>query len=125
MTILNYFSLFCIGGALYSIAEVLWRGYTHPSMAVLGGICFVAIFLINIHLKSNIYVKAALSCVFITIAEFLAGCFLNLYLHLSVWDYSAAPLNILGQVCLPYSIIWYILSLAVLWCFNFFEKVFS
>ena len=36
----RFFLLFFIGGALYGLIEILWRGYTHPSMPVLGGLCF-------------------------------------------------------------------------------------
>ena len=28
------------GGTVYCAIEVIWRGYTHISMAVCGGICF-------------------------------------------------------------------------------------
>lgn len=35
--------LFLIGGALYYCIEILWRGYSHWTMAVVGGICFVVI----------------------------------------------------------------------------------
>ena len=35
--------LFLIGGALYYCIEILWRGHSHWTMAVVGGICFVVI----------------------------------------------------------------------------------
>mgnify|MGYP007072511315 FL=1 len=31
--------LFLIGGALYYCIEILWRGHSHWTMAVVGGIC--------------------------------------------------------------------------------------
>lgn len=36
-----------IGGAIYVGIEMLWRGHSHPSMFILGGLCFVSIGLIN------------------------------------------------------------------------------
>ena len=39
--------LFLIGGALYYVIEILWRGYSHWSMFILGGICFVIMGLLN------------------------------------------------------------------------------
>ena len=29
-----------IGGAIYVGIEMLWRGHSHPSMFILGGLCF-------------------------------------------------------------------------------------
>ena len=46
----------------------------------------------------------------ITVMEFIAGCILNLWLGLNVWSYADMPYNILGQVCLPYMILWFFLS---------------
>ena len=39
--------LFLIGGALYYLIEVLWRGYSHWSMFILGGVCFMIMGLLN------------------------------------------------------------------------------
>ena len=36
-------TVFLFGGGLYCCLEVLWRGFSHPSMAVVGGLCIVAI----------------------------------------------------------------------------------
>ena len=43
----KHFILFLIGGGIYLAIELWWRGYSHPSMFVLGGICFVFVGLIN------------------------------------------------------------------------------
>lgn len=31
----------------------------------------------------------------------------NRVMHLGVWDYSAAPFNLLGQICLPFTLLWF------------------
>lgn len=36
-----------VGGLVYILIELIWRGHTHISMFILGGICFVAIGFIN------------------------------------------------------------------------------
>ena len=36
-----------IGGLLYTWIEMLWRGYTHWTMFLLGGGCFVVLGLLN------------------------------------------------------------------------------
>ena len=52
-----------------------------------------------------------MSVVIITIIEFISGIILNLLLNLHVWDYSNMPFNILGQICLPFTILWFFISL--------------
>ena len=36
-------TLFTVGGLLYGLIEIAWRGHTHISMFVVGGLCFVLI----------------------------------------------------------------------------------
>ena len=47
----------------------------------------------------------------VTAAEFVAGCILNLWLGLGIWDYSNLPGNILGQICPQFTLAWAGLSL--------------
>ena len=106
------FILFGIGGFLYYAIEILWRGYSHWTMFLLGGFCFVMIGLINEIFTFHIpLVKQMLiSAVIITVAEFMCGCIVNLWLEWGIWDYSELPLNVMGQICLPYSVLWFFLS---------------
>lgn len=46
-----------------------------------------------------------------TLLEFITGCIVNLWLGWNVWNYSSLPLNILGQISLPFILIWCGLSL--------------
>ncbi len=114
--------IFLTGAVGYSLLELLWRGRTHPSMALLGGLCLLTIFFINGRFshKSRPY-RAFLCAAAITAAELLSGILLNLILHLSVWDYSRQPLHILGQICPLYSFLWFLLSLAVLYVLDRFQ----
>ena len=43
----KYITLGVAGGLLYILIETAWRGYSHWTMFVLGGICFLALGLIN------------------------------------------------------------------------------
>ena len=45
--LLKYFILFAIGGSIYISLEIFWRGYSHWTMGILGGICFIILGLIN------------------------------------------------------------------------------
>ena len=46
----------------------------------------------------------------VTGIEFVSGCIVNLWLGWNVWDYSNMPLNLLGQICLPFSLLWVLVS---------------
>lgn len=104
--------LFFLGGMLYNLIEILWRGRTHWSMFLVGGICFRLIGKIyGAFSKIHLLVRCLLSAVAVTAVEFFSGCYFNLYLRLEVWNYAGRPLNICGQVCLLYSFLWGILSI--------------
>lgn len=105
--------LFLIGGTIYYAIEMLWRGHSTWQMILVGGICFLFCGSVNEFLNWDMPIwKQMLICsIGITAIEFLAGYILNIVLQLGIWDYSRVPLNILGQICLPFSLAWYILSL--------------
>lgn len=112
-TFFKYFTLFSLGGLLYMMIEILFSGSTHWTMGILGGLCFLLIGLINstFSYDFSLIKQMAMSAILITALEFVAGVILNLGLHLAIWDYRHLPFNILGQVCLPFSFIWFFLSL--------------
>lgn len=109
--------LFIIGGLAYYGIEILFRGYSHWSMFLLGGLCFVIIGLLNEGLtwKMPLVSQMVLSALIITGLEFLTGCIVNLWLGLGVWDYSDQPYNLLGQICLLFSNLWALLSLVAIY----------
>ncbi len=115
-TILKHTFLFLVGGTLYFFIEILFRGYSHPSMFICGGICFVLIGLINEFktFKLPLVWQMLISSIIITSIEFITGLIVNLWLGLNVWDYSSRPFNILGQICLLYTILWFFLSFAAI-----------
>lgn len=105
--------LWFIGGILYYLLEMLFRGHSHWSMIIVGGICFVAVGEINeiISWTTPLWKQGIIGSIIITTIEFISGCLLNLVLKLSVWDYSNMPFNLLGQICLPFTILWFFLSI--------------
>ena len=111
--LLKYLFLFLVGGAIYCVIELLYRGHTHPSMYILGGLCFIVCGLFNeiFEWTTPLLIQMLLSSIAITILEFITGVIVNLILHLNVWDYSNLPFNLLGQICLPFCLIWFFLSL--------------
>lgn len=104
--------LWGIGGLLYVLCEFVLRGRSHWTMFLVGGLCFWLIGLINevIPWDMPIWQQCIIGALIITVIEFIAGCIINIWLGWQVWDYSGLPFNILGQVCLPFTVLWCILA---------------
>ena len=111
-----------IGGVSYYFIEILWRGYSHVGMFVLGGLCFVLMGSISEYYlapRSNLLIQLGISCLLITILELIFGLILNVWLGLGVWDYSNLNFNFMGQICLGYSMLWFFLSLPAIICYDY------
>lgn len=108
----KYVVLFLIGGATYFCIEMLWRGHSHWTMFIVGGICFIFCGGINEWFDWDIplWIQMLLCAAGITTIEFISGIIINIIFKLNVWDYSNLPLNIMGQVCLWFSLLWFFLS---------------
>ena len=109
----KYEFLFFVGATIYVIIENLYRGYSHWTMFLLGGICFIALGLINEVLPWDmpLLLQMFIGGMIITVLEFITGCVVNLWLGWNVWDYSELPFNLWGQISLFSSIVWVGLSL--------------
>jgi uncharacterized membrane protein len=105
------FLMFGFGAVGYGLIEILWRGFTHPTMLTAGGICFLFFAKIGEKLKSaSLFIKAVIGSGFITLIELIFGVIFNIFLKKNIWDYSNMPLNFKGQICFLYSFFWAILS---------------
>ena len=106
--------IFLIGGAVYVLIELLYRGHSHISMFILGGLLFLLIGLLNEFCFSwnmALISQMFISMVTVTLFELITGLILNVWLNLGIWDYYKQPFNLCGQICLLYSNIWFLLSL--------------
>ena len=115
MPVLEYFSVYIFGALGYGLIEILWRGHTHWTMLVLGGACFVAVYIIANFTYEALWKKWLMCGAVITTLEFLTGVLVNLRLGWSVWDYSGVKLNLCGQICATYSLFWVLLSIPAVW----------
>lgn len=113
-TILKHAALALIGGCVYFLIELLWRGHSHWTMVVMGGVCFILIGDINEFIPWNmpLILQGGIGSAVITSMELVCGVILNIWLKLDIWDYSTMPFNFLGQICLPFSLLWVALSIA-------------
>lgn len=110
--VLKHATLALIGGCIYYAIEIAWRGHSHWTMAVLGGICFVLVGGINEYFPWSmpLALQGVIGAAIITALEFVSGVALNVWLGLGIWDYSTMPLNVMGQICLPFTLLWVPLS---------------
>nr|DAV58083.1 MAG TPA: Putative ABC-transporter type IV [Caudoviricetes sp.] len=125
-SLIKYAVLFFFGGLVYYLIEILWRGYSHWTMIILGGLCFVVVGLINNILPWNMVIElqALIGAVLITSLEFVVGLIVNVNLGWDIWDYSNVPFNFLGQICLPFSLLWYVLSIIVIFTDDYIRYIF-
>lgn len=107
---MEFVLVYLIGGMLYGLTELLWRGWTHWTMLLCGGLCFTLMYLISMS-GIELVKKWVLSAAAITTVEFLTGCLVNLRLGWQVWDYSDMPYNLLGQICPQFLLLWLALSI--------------
>lgn len=116
INLLKYSILLILGGSIYYGIEILYRGYSHFSMFLVGGMCLIGIGLINELFPWDMpfWKQIIIGDVIVLVMEFVSGCILNLWLHWDVWDYSNMPFNLLGQVCLAFAFLWLpIVALAI------------
>ena len=105
-------------GVMYVAMETVFRGYSHPSMLIVGGLCGVLVGAINQHPRfynAPVVLQSIVGAVIVLAVEFLAGCVLNLWLGLDVWDYTGQPGNILGQVCPLFGLLWFLIMPLAIW----------
>jgi len=124
----EYMTFFLSGGVIYNLLELLWRGYSHWSMTIAGGLCCIIIHFINQKwIKKNIFFRCLIGCAVITAVEFAIGIIVNRILMLNVWDYSNMSFNVLGQICPVFSLLWFVLSFPICYFSNviryFFDSI--
>lgn len=102
---------FLLGALGYPMLEMRFRGRTHPSMALAGGLSCMAIRRIG---RSRAPFPCRAVMCGLTITGIEAGCGLIWNRRYQVWDYRRMPLQWRGQICLPYTLLWCMLSGALM-----------
>ena len=112
---LKYIVLFITFSALYVWIEIMFRNRSDRSMLALSGVLGVILGLLNNVIPwSMSLVQQALigGFLIVTPMEYIFGMIFNSTYQ--IWDYRNMPLNIDGQICLPFTLIWCIISLGVI-----------
>ena len=114
--------LFYIGGTVYMLVEFAFRGWSHGSMFLAGGTCFLLLGkLMRIQPRLPLLPRVLLGAVIITAVELAAGLLVNR--EYRVWDYRNTPFNFYGQICLPFSLLWIPISFGAMELYDVTENL--
>ena len=121
-----YVVLFIAGGAIYVMLELFWRGRSHVSMAIAGGVSLVLLYGVFTRFPAMpLLPRCVLGAGIITAVEFITGAIVNVRMRLAVWDYSMLPYNLYGQICLRYSLLWMLLCVPASVLVDFIQTVYG
>ena len=110
MEILRKITVFFLGGSGYVVLELLWRGRSHASMFLAGGLCFLLLGkLCTVKPRLPLALRCLVGAGVITCVELGMGLLFNRDYRL--WDYRHLPLNFYGQICLLFYLLWIPLSI--------------
>ena len=108
---LEYPTVFIIGAGATAVWS-FFRGHTHWTMYVLGGICLCLIYAISNYNKLTIPENGLYAQ-----WQHVSGVYCRWpcqpHPGLEVWTYSHYPMNILGQVCPLFSLLWLLLCIPI------------
>lgn len=114
------------GGTVYFLLEVAFKTLTgHPER--ISWTMLVVAILLTIPVERAgeqlpwavpLWLQALCCAALVTAVELAAGCVINLWLGWDVWDYTAMPGNLWGQICPQYSAIWWVLCLVFIPMFD-------
>lgn len=121
-------TLWLLLGEQYFVLEAIWRACkgerAHIAMLAVGGLCGIAVGAVN-QIPRFYRLKVVWQCLIGTAVtlcvEFASGCILNLWLGLGIWSYANVPLNLLGQICVPFAGIWFCLMPFAIWLEDIFR----
>lgn len=111
--------IFWMGAIGYPLIELAYRRRTHPAMALAGGLAALGLRQIS-KTDRPLWQQALLGGLMITGVEYAIGRIFNR--RYQIWDYRKTPLNVQGQICLPFTLAWCALSAAVLSVFRLWNR---
>jgi uncharacterized membrane protein len=124
--IMEYPAVFIIGGLGYGLLELLYRGRTHWTMLLAGGLSLLLIYASSNKIKAKRWQKWVMGAFIISTIEFVTGGIVNILLGLNVWSYSHHRFSLMGQICLLFSFLWFLLCIPAVWlCELVRKKVFK
>ena len=113
-------AMFFLGGVGYVSLELVWRGWSHFSMFLAGGSCFLLLGRLDKLRRLPLWARGILGSVVITAVELATGLIFNR--SYQVWDYRNTSMNFMGQICLPFTLLWMPISLGAMVLYRTVEQ---
>lgn len=82
------------------------RGFLNGPYCPIYGCGVLAVVTVLTPLKENLFILYIGSFLLTSVIEFITGLVLEKLFHNKWWDYSDKPFNIMGYVCLKFSVFW-------------------
>lgn len=119
------------GGTVYFLLEVAWKTFSGHPERIHWSMLILAIILSAVLERCGnecpwewtLQTQALICTVLITAVELIVGFVLNIVFRLNIWDYSLLPFNFMGQICLWYSTLWFILSMIFIPVFDILKYI--
>ena len=113
-------AMFFLGGVGYVSLELVWRGWSHFSMFLAGGSCFLLLGRLDKLRRLPLWARGILGSAVITAVELATGLIFNR--SYQVWDYRNTSMNFMGQICLPFTLLWMPISLGAMVLYRTVEQ---
>ena len=118
--------LWFFGGTLYFLLEVAYKTATGSPERISWTMLVLAVLLCipveragaELPWTCPLWLQALACAALVTAVELAAGCVLNLWLGLGVWDYSGLRWNLWGQICPQFFLVWWALCAAFIPVFD-------
>ncbi|MDD6441920.1 MAG: hypothetical protein PUG71_07425 [bacterium] len=103
----EYIFFWALGGCIYYGIEIAFRGFSHWSMFCVGGLVFLFCIIQGVKMEwsEGLWVQIIRGVIYAISLEFTTGIIFNKWLRKNIWDYSDQPLQLWGQICVPFAII--------------------
>ena len=120
LKILQKLAIFAAGGSAYVGLELIWRGRSHGSMFVAGGLCLLLVGPLG-QKRGNFLLRLLMGMGIITAVELGTGLVVNR--DYKVWDYRGMPGNLWGQICPQFCLLWLPLAALAMGIYGKMEKL--
>ena len=117
---LLFFYVYCFLGWIiestivsFSEKKIVNRGYNKGPILPIYGFGAIAVLLVTLPIKSNVFLIYLLGMVSATILEYFTGWLMETTLKMKYWDYTKDKFNLNGRICLRSSLFWGVLSLVL------------
>lgn len=117
--------LFLMGGSAYAALEIAWRGVTHWTMFLAGGVCLCLLQRLADRPGLPLLTGAALGAGGVTGLELAVGLYCSRMLREEVWDYSGEWANLAGLICPKYTLLWFVLCAWVLLAMRYLQAKYT